>query len=89
MLFTGVATGTFGGLLRDVVANEVPLVLRQGEIYASAALSGAATALLLDLVLPVAPALVLGGAVTFAMRAGSIALGWRLPVYRARPPRRR
>ena len=27
----GVATGTFGGLIRDVVANEVPLVLKQGS----------------------------------------------------------
>ena len=30
VLVMGVATGTFGGLMRDVVANEVPLVLKQG-----------------------------------------------------------
>jgi hypothetical protein len=26
-------------------------------------------------------------ALTWALRAGSLAFGWRLPVYRARPPR--
>ncbi|HMB13745.1 MAG TPA: trimeric intracellular cation channel family protein, partial [Roseovarius sp.] len=25
--------------------------------------------------------------VTWALRAGSLAFGWRLPVYRARPPK--
>ena len=30
----GVATGCFGGLMRDVVCNEVPLVLKQGELKA-------------------------------------------------------
>lgn len=34
------ATGCFDGLMRDVVCNEVPLVLKQGELYASAALAG-------------------------------------------------
>jgi uncharacterized membrane protein YeiH len=38
ILVMGVATGTFGGLMRDVVANEVPLVLKQGELYVTAAL---------------------------------------------------
>ena len=30
---------------------------------------------------------VIGAGVTFALRAGSLAFGWRLPVYRPRPPR--
>ena len=41
VLIMGVATGTFGGLMRDVVANEIPMVLRQGELYVSACLAGA------------------------------------------------
>ena len=41
VLIMGVATGTFGGLMRDVVTNEIPLVLRQGELYVSACLAGA------------------------------------------------
>lgn len=36
----GVFTATFGGLLRDILCNVVPYVLRQ-EIYATAALLGA------------------------------------------------
>ena len=36
-ILTGVMTAAFGGLLRDVLVNDVPLVLRE-EIYALAAL---------------------------------------------------
>lgn len=36
----GVVTGVFGGLLRDVLLNEVPLVLRDGRPYAIAAFAG-------------------------------------------------
>ncbi|WP_237056782.1 trimeric intracellular cation channel family protein [Microbulbifer sediminum] len=43
----GVMTGTFGGLIRDILAGDIPLLLRR-EIYATAALSGAATLVLLD-----------------------------------------
>jgi uncharacterized membrane protein YeiH len=37
----GVITGVFGGVLRDVLCNEVPLVMRAGELYATAAWLGA------------------------------------------------
>lgn len=88
VLVMGVATGTFGGLLRDVVANEVPLVLKQGELYVTAALAGAGAALAAPLLTdhPLAPVFACI-ATAFALRAGSLAFGWRLPVYRARPPR--
>lgn len=36
----GVTTGVVGGMIRDVLAGEIPLILRK-EIYASASLSGA------------------------------------------------
>lgn len=88
VLVMGVATGCFGGLMRDVVCNEVPLVLKQGEIYATAAFAGAGAALSARLAgLETGHALVICGAVTFLLRAGSIAFGWGLPVYKARPPR--
>jgi uncharacterized membrane protein YeiH len=38
-LALGVITATFGGLLRDILRNEVPLVLRK-EIYATASIIG-------------------------------------------------
>jgi uncharacterized membrane protein YeiH len=88
ILVMGVATGTFGGLMRDVVANEVPLVLKQGELYVTAALAGAGAAIAAPLAFshPAAPVIACV-ATAFALRAGSLAFGWRLPVYRPRPPR--
>lgn len=41
-------TGTMGGLLRDVLCNDVPLIFRK-EIYATAALIGASLYLSMDL----------------------------------------
>ena len=87
ILIMGVATGCFGGLLRDVVCNEVPLVLKQGELYVTAAFAGAGAAVLALAILPASIALLICAAVTFALRAGSLVFGWRLPVYRSRPPR--
>jgi uncharacterized membrane protein YeiH len=43
----GVVTGVFGGVLRDVILNEVPMVLRDGKPYALAALVGCAFYLLI------------------------------------------
>jgi uncharacterized membrane protein YeiH len=80
-------TGTFGGLMRDVVANEVPMVLRQGELYVTAAFLGASAGWWVSGYLGTLPALVVAGLVTFLLRAGSLAFGWRLPVYKSRPPR--
>lgn len=88
VLLMGVATGCLGGLMRDVVCNEVPLVLKQGELYVTAALAGAAAAILASQVAPESVALPACAAVTFTLRAGSLLFGWRLPVYRSRPPRR-
>lgn len=88
ILIMGVITGCLGGLLRDVVANEVPLVLKQGELYVTAAFAGAlASVVALELTASPALALAACAGATFALRAGSLAFGWRLPVYRGRPPR--
>ena len=88
VLVMGIATGCAGGLARDVVANEVPLVLKQGELYVTCALAGS-LATVLAVWAGAAPALSAGvtALVTIGLRAGSLALGWRLPVYKPRPPR--
>lgn len=84
----GIVTGTFGGLLRDVVGNELPLVLKQGELYVTAAFGGALTAvLLMELDVPSGWALMACAATVIALRTGSMTLGWKLPTYRARAPR--
>ncbi len=85
-----IATGTFGGLMRDVVCNEVPMVLRQGELYVTAALGGALGGLgVLALDGGQTAALMTCAALTWALRAGSLLWGWRLPNYHSRPPRAR
>lgn len=43
----GVITGVFGGVIRDILCNEVPLIFRT-DIYATAALIGALLLLVLD-----------------------------------------
>lgn len=86
-MIMGVLTGTMGGLMRDVVANEVPMVLRQGELYVSAAFAGAATGVLLAEPMGNVAALIATAGMTFLLRAGSLVFGWRLPVYKTRPPR--
>ncbi|MDO5613169.1 MAG: trimeric intracellular cation channel family protein [Paracoccus sp. (in: a-proteobacteria)] len=88
VVLMGIATGTFGGLMRDVVGNEVPMIFRQGELYITAAFGGALTAVLLVwLGLPQPAALLACAAVVLALRIGSMVWGWALPLYRPRPPR--
>lgn len=83
----GTVTATAGGMLRDVVCAEMPLILRR-EIYATAAALGAATFILLqDLEAGRVLAVSAGIAAGFGARAAAILTGWSLPAYRARPGR--
>jgi len=87
-ILMGMVSGCMGGLMRDVVVGDVPVVLKQGELYVTAAFAGAATAVLLELFVPDAPfPLIIGAAVTWVLRAGSIQFGWHLPVYKSTPPK--
>jgi uncharacterized membrane protein YeiH len=88
LLVMGMITGCLGGLMRDVVCNEVPVVLRQGELYVTAAFAGAVAAVVVaELGGTTREALLACAALTLTLRAGSLGLGWRLPVYKTRPPR--
>ena len=76
----GAMTASFGGLARDILAGDVPILLRSRDFYFTAAAFGAAvtlagTALQLSAVL----ALFLGFMAAFALRAASILLGWGFP----------
>ena len=77
----GVTTGIAGGIIRDVLCNEVPLVLQQ-EIYALAALAGSVAYVMMDA--GGAPPL-LTAAVAFSLCAGLrlAAIRWNLslPAY--------
>lgn len=75
----GVVTAVGGGILRDVLADELPLVLRR-EIYAVAALLGAgvvAGAYALGQYGPVAAAV--GIALTFLVRLVALRRNWNAP----------
>jgi uncharacterized membrane protein YeiH len=80
----GTVTATFGGLLRDVICAELPLLLRK-EIYATAAALGAALFVLATaLELPHTVAVCAGMAAAFGLRAAALKRGWSLPAYGAR-----
>ena len=86
-MLLGTVTATAGGILRDVVCNELPLILRR-EIYITAAAAGAAAYVALRLApLPRDIALPGGILVGFGIRAAAIWRGWSLPPFKARPAR--
>ena len=88
VILMGMITGCMGGLLRDVVVGEVPLVLKQGELYVTAAFAGAACAsIVASFLSDTALALLLCAVVTWILRAGSLFFGWHLPVYKSTPPK--
>lgn len=75
----GVMTGTAGGLLRDVLANEVPLILRR-EIYASACLAGGVLLVVLEHFSVARPIAALVAALaTILIRLMAIRYDWSLP----------
>lgn len=83
----GLLSATFGGLIRDVLCNEIPLILR-GEIYATAALVGALVYTALGtLPLPYATAELGGILACFLVRAFGLVSGLSLPGYRPRAGR--
>jgi uncharacterized membrane protein YeiH len=78
-LAMGVLTGSFGGVIRDLLCREPPMILHR-EVYATAALGGAAVNLLVFAVLP-DPLLAAGAcaAATFIIRGAAILFDWSAP----------
>jgi uncharacterized membrane protein YeiH len=83
----GMITGTLGGILRDLLADE-PTVLMRKEIYVSAAMAGGvAFVLARSLGMPLLPAAGAGFLLAFCIRSGALAFGWTLPAYKSQPGR--
>lgn len=81
----GVITGVFGGIVRDVLCNEVPLVF-SSELYATASWAGALLLVgLVALGVSAGWAALAGGGLVLVIRMGAIFFKWRLPVFIARP----
>ena len=79
-LVVGVMTGVAGGMIRDMVSGEVPLILRN-EIYATASLAGAVVLAVLHFRYPEA-AVPVSMAVTFGLRMLAIKFNFSLPVFK-------
>jgi uncharacterized membrane protein YeiH len=78
-------TGVVGGVLRDVLCNEVPLVFVRGELYASAAWTGALMLIGLQ-TLGVSPVIAAWAGMATVLGVRLMAMAWRitLPTYSAR-----
>jgi uncharacterized membrane protein YeiH len=80
----GVLTACFGGVIRDVLAEQ-PSALLKREITISAALLAAGGFVALNAVgVPPLWAGVLGAVAGFGLRAGAIHYGWALPAFGAK-----
>lgn len=80
----GMLTGIGGGMMRDVLLAEIPIVLR-ADLYAVAALVGASVVVIgAVLHLPSEASAVIGAALCFGLRYMAIRHGWRLPIADAR-----
>lgn len=86
----GVISGVAGGIVRDVLTGEIPLVLRpQIYLYATAAMLGATVFVLMTQGgQPPQVALLTGATVTLALRLAAIRWKLRLPVFNAMAPAR-
>ncbi len=79
----GVMTASFGGLMRDILCGEKPLIFHK-EIYATAALAGSVAYLgLREVALPEQLQAGFAFMVAFLVRASAIHWGWSLPRYKA------
>ena len=84
VILMGAITGAAGGVIRDVLCAEIPLILRR-DIYATAAIAGGSMYVLLqtlggtDLA-----ATLLGMATVVALRFSAILWGLQLPIFRLR-----
>jgi uncharacterized membrane protein YeiH len=86
-ILMGMTTGVAGGILRDVLSGNVPLIFLK-EIYATASLAGAtmfwvATYFKVDPMVSIFAAIIL----TLALRLAAIQWNFSLPVWNEKPPR--
>jgi uncharacterized membrane protein YeiH len=79
-------TGVAGGVIRDVLTNEIPMILRPGRLYATATIMGVTAYLLLQDVLGSGAAGIVGMVVIAGVRLAAIVWPLSLPVYEVPHP---
>ncbi|MDN4503090.1 trimeric intracellular cation channel family protein [Alteromonadaceae bacterium BrNp21-10] len=78
----GTMTGVFGGLLRDVMCREIPLVLK-GELYATTCIAGGLGYFVAQYIgLNASSCMLTGGLITLVLRLFAIRWNWSLPVFK-------
>lgn len=78
-IIMGMMTATAGGMVRDILSGQVPLILKK-EIYASACLAGGGLFFLLtQLGVPRTTTMLLSALLVVALRLLAIRLNWSLP----------
>jgi len=75
----GMVTAIAGGMLRDVIAREIPLVMGPDDLYAIPALLGAATYVAIDYFGPQWVGVAVGSTVATLIRLAALAFHWQLP----------
>jgi uncharacterized membrane protein YeiH len=78
-VLVGVINAAGGGLLRDIITREEPLVFKPGQFYVLTAVAGAVTFVFVAVTLgrSATAAAIAAVAVTFVFRALTIAFNWR------------
>lgn len=80
----GVMTAAFGGVLRDIVCNEIPSAFRDHRPYAVCAFVGGWVVVAIDRMAQMPTlALAVGGLLATVLRLLAIRLDWTLPRWRA------
>jgi uncharacterized membrane protein YeiH len=90
VVIMGTLTGVAGGVIRDVLTAEIPMIMRRGPIYATACIAGVAVYLLLEMLIPRDVAALAGMASIAALRLAAILWKVTVPVFTlgdARAPR--
>jgi len=75
----GMLTAIAGGIIRDLLAGDIPLVMVQGDLYAIPAAFGAATYVVIDYFGPQMLAVAVGSLLGAGFRLAAMYFHWRLP----------
>lgn len=79
-VFLGVISATFGGVIRDVLCNEIPLIFRK-EFYATACMAGGLVYIMLVRLLEIDASLAFPAAelLILILRLTAVRKKWRMP----------